>query len=219
VITLTNNLTSHNLMARDGATAHLEGNLTSVPLSTFVDGEGGDLHLAPTASTAIDQGASLATGLCDDDIDGDVRPVGLAPDVGADEYTVLAPSAVTDLRVTETITSSGTLTATLRWTTPTGAMTTTLRNSDAPISVDNWSGAFTLTDTLSGGADTFVAVVPYDGDTVYFCQRAQNMDGVWSAVSNNGFWPRRDVFLPLTMKQRAISGSSYPARWRERARY
>ena len=129
-----------------------------------------------------------------------------------------APAAVTDLRVTEAITSPGTLTATLRWTAPTGAVTTTLRYSDVPITVDNWSGALTLADTLSGDTDTFVAVVPYSDDTVYFGQRAQNVDGIWSTVSNNGFWPRRDVFLPLMMKQTSISGSSYPARWRGAAR-
>jgi hypothetical protein len=48
------------------------------------DAAGLDFHLAPTASAAIDQGASLAAGLCDNDMDGDPRSDG-APDIGADE--------------------------------------------------------------------------------------------------------------------------------------
>jgi parallel beta-helix repeat protein len=50
----------------------------------FVDPSNGDYHIGP-ASTAIDRGmnAGITT-----DIDGDSRPVGLAPDIGADEYPV-----------------------------------------------------------------------------------------------------------------------------------
>jgi hypothetical protein len=69
--------------------AFLEGNLEDAPLTLFVGGAGGDLHLAESADTAIDQGVPLAAGLCDDDFDGDARPAGPAPDVGADEYLTL----------------------------------------------------------------------------------------------------------------------------------
>jgi hypothetical protein len=81
---ITNNLATHNYRQRDGATATLTGNLDSQPLSLFVDGAGGDLHLASTASVAIDQVAAPTEVV--DDIDGDVRPVGPSSDVGADEY-------------------------------------------------------------------------------------------------------------------------------------
>lgn len=84
---VTNNLVTHNLRDR-GGTAYLAGNLESQPLSLFVDGPGGDLHLKSTATNAIDGGVSLAAGLCDEDIDGDQRPYGSASDVGADEYVV-----------------------------------------------------------------------------------------------------------------------------------
>jgi uncharacterized repeat protein (TIGR01451 family) len=80
-----NNLVSHNLQQRDGAGASLAGNLDGAPLSLFVDGAGGDLHLAESASWAIDRGVSIAGGLCDEDIDGDPRPTGGGRDVGADE--------------------------------------------------------------------------------------------------------------------------------------
>jgi uncharacterized repeat protein (TIGR01451 family) len=86
---ITNNVVSHNLMDRGGH-ATLAGNLDDASLSLFVDGASGDLHLTSTASDAIDRGASVDAGVCDDDIDGDARPIGPARDIGADEYD--APS-------------------------------------------------------------------------------------------------------------------------------
>jgi hypothetical protein len=80
---LINNLVTHNLRERDGATASHSGNLESAPLSLFVDGAGGDLHLAPTAAAAVDQVAAPADVV--DDVDGDARPSGQRYDVGADE--------------------------------------------------------------------------------------------------------------------------------------
>jgi hypothetical protein len=197
---ITNNLVSHNLMQRNGAIASLEGNLEDAPLSLFVDGAGGDLHLSASASSAIDQGISIAQGLCDDDIDGDARPIGSAPDVGADEYGVPAPAAVADLRVTHAITASGTLTTTLRWTAPADAVTTTLRYSDTLITEANWAGALLLTDTLPGSAEIYTATVPYSDSTVYFALKSQNAEGDGSDLSNNAFWPHWDVFLPLVTK-------------------
>jgi uncharacterized repeat protein (TIGR01451 family) len=82
---IANNLVTHNLQERDGASATLAGNLTDAPLSLFVDGSGGDLHLSQDASSAIDRGVPLAAGLCDDDIDGHPRPSGAGRDIGADE--------------------------------------------------------------------------------------------------------------------------------------
>jgi hypothetical protein len=84
-VELTNNLVSHNLRPRDGASATQAGNLANAPLTLFANPAGGDLHLAAGASAAIDQGAALAGGACDDDIDGDQRPDGPARDIGADE--------------------------------------------------------------------------------------------------------------------------------------
>ena len=81
-VSLINNLVTHNLMERSG-TASLAGNLEGQPLSLFVDGPGGDLHLAQSADDAIDQGVD--TGVSDD-FDGDARPRGEGWDVGADEW-------------------------------------------------------------------------------------------------------------------------------------
>ena len=84
-VVLANNLTTHFLMDRGGS-ATLEGNLSLRPLSLFVNGTKGDLHLAADADAAIDQATELASGLCDDDFDGQTRPLGAAADIGADEY-------------------------------------------------------------------------------------------------------------------------------------
>jgi hypothetical protein len=89
---LANNLVSHNLMERDGASATLAGNLENAPLSLFVDGSGGDLHLAASASAAIDPGVSIASGMSNDDFDGAPRDAN--PDLGADEYPLNLPFSV-----------------------------------------------------------------------------------------------------------------------------
>jgi hypothetical protein len=198
-VDIVNNLATFRLWDR-GGTARLSENLQYQPLSLFVDGAGGDLHLASTATNAIDQGASVAAGLCDGDIDGDTRPIGAARDIGADEYRPPPPAAVTDLRVTQAVTGTGTLTATLVWTAPPDAVTTTLRYSGAFITESNWAGASLISDTLPGGTETFTAVVPYSGGTVYFALKTQNAEGDPSGLSNNAFWPSWDIFLPLVIK-------------------
>jgi hypothetical protein len=89
-VRILNNLVSHNLMDR-GGTALMGGNLERGDLSLFVDGAGGDLHLVSSATAAIDRGVALASGVCDEDIDGHPRPAGAARDIGADEYYVFVP--------------------------------------------------------------------------------------------------------------------------------
>jgi hypothetical protein len=139
-----------------------------------------------------------------DDVDADPRPIGSASDVGADEYGAPAPpppAAVTDLRVTQAVTDIGTLTATLRWTAPTDAATTTLRYANALITTEtDWDSATPLA-SLSGTAETYTAVVPYSSGTVYFALKTQNAGGDWSSLSNNAFWPQRNVYLPLICRQ------------------
>jgi hypothetical protein len=79
------NLTNMDIYEdRDGAQGILLSNLTNAQSGWFADAACADLHLQPTATAAIDQAASLA-GVADD-FDGDWRPIGPAPDVGADEY-------------------------------------------------------------------------------------------------------------------------------------
>jgi len=124
-----------------------------------------------------------------------------------DEYTMLnyleieaANPSVTDLQVTQAITSTGTLTATLGWTPPTSAVTTTLCYSTARITEANWASAILLTGTLPGGQSIYTASLPYTGGTVYFALKTQNAAGESTALSNNASWPRRDVYLPVVRR-------------------
>jgi len=83
-VEVVNNLLNHTLLERDGATAAQAGNVTSAQAAWFLDAASGDLHLAPTAMAAIDQ--APARDDVNDDYDGDLRPAGASPDVGADEF-------------------------------------------------------------------------------------------------------------------------------------
>jgi hypothetical protein len=103
--------------------------------------------------------------------------------------------------VTQAITGSGSVTVTLVWTPPSNAMTITIRYADTPITEANWGGATQLTGSLSSGANTYTAAdVSYPGGILYFALKSQNAEGVWSGLSNNAFWPRREVFLPLVKR-------------------
>jgi hypothetical protein len=83
-VSLINNLTNKAIRARNGATGKVENNRTSAARDWFVNAAAGDLHLAPSASRAIDAGRSVP-GLVDD-FDGQQRPAGATIDVGADEH-------------------------------------------------------------------------------------------------------------------------------------
>lgn len=107
---------------------------------------------------------------------------------------------VTDLRVTQAMTSVGVLTATLQWTPPLSALTTTLRYSNSQITAANWNSALLLTGVLSGSAASYTATVSDAGSTIYFALKTQNNAAEWSDLSNNAFWPHRDVYLPLLRK-------------------
>jgi hypothetical protein len=87
-VEVANNLVSHSLRQRDGASAAQAGNLQNAPLSLFVNAPLGDLHLVSGAVQAIDQGAALPAGLAGEDIDGDLRPNGAGFDIGADEFGI-----------------------------------------------------------------------------------------------------------------------------------
>lgn len=82
--TITNNAVSYQLVPRDGAQATVEANLEQQPASLWASPAEHDLHLAPGAAAAIDQGAALPAGDADDDFDGDPRPAD-ARDIGCDE--------------------------------------------------------------------------------------------------------------------------------------
>lgn len=98
-IVIRNNLVDGNIVARDGASATVSGNAAS-SAAMFVNPAAGDLHLKSTATTAIDK-ASPISGMTQD-FDGDARPAGSAPDIGADEFlpaSAPAPTPPTNVRI------------------------------------------------------------------------------------------------------------------------
>jgi hypothetical protein len=84
-----NNLADAPIHLRDNAKAAQSGNLVSAIPGMFVNPAGGDLHLLPSATQAIDKAPTLTT--VTNDFDGDARPKGPAPDIGADEFTTNPP--------------------------------------------------------------------------------------------------------------------------------
>jgi hypothetical protein len=196
-VSIINNLTNKPVLSRDGGTGTVQNNVTNAQASWFVDAAVGDLHLAASIPSVTDHGQTLADVAVD--FDGDIRPIGSAYDIGADEYSSPTPAAVRDLRVADAAFSAGTLTATLRWTPAQTALTTTLRYSATLITDANWTGAQLLTDALPGDSSIYTASVPFSGATVYFALKSQNASG-WSALSNNAFWPEQNVYLPVTAR-------------------
>jgi hypothetical protein len=84
-----NNLTNRAIASRDGGAAELSHNLAGARAGWFRDPAAGDLHLASPVAEVVDRGhglEGLTTGGGLQDIDGDLRPQGAAPDLGADEY-------------------------------------------------------------------------------------------------------------------------------------
>lgn len=97
---IVNNLADASIVSRDGGSASVAGNYTQAVPSLFVNAGDGDLHLAAAATVAIDRGVSFAAVAAD--WDGESRPRGPAPDIGADEFGVPSsepPTAPTNLRI------------------------------------------------------------------------------------------------------------------------
>jgi hypothetical protein len=87
-VSVINNLVTHNLRERDGATAIQQGNLSGQPLTLFLgNGANGELHLKSSAIVAINK--VTAPPDVPRDIDGDQRPAGAQADIGADELSFL----------------------------------------------------------------------------------------------------------------------------------
>jgi hypothetical protein len=83
-VMIANNLLDGKIMARNGATGAIRGNINTASAAMFVESGAGNLHLVPTAVGAIDHG--IAIDGAPTDWDGQPRPYGPYPDVGADEY-------------------------------------------------------------------------------------------------------------------------------------
>jgi hypothetical protein len=84
-VVLKNNLASGDVGPRDGAMGDVAANILGGSTSLVADAAGGDFHLLPGATTAIDQGVVVPEpGV---DLDGETHDAGAAPDIGADELS------------------------------------------------------------------------------------------------------------------------------------
>jgi hypothetical protein len=101
---IANNLVDGLIAARNGATATLLRNLERAARSLLIDANGGDLHLAATATAAIDQGEAIPS--VDGDFDGQPRPVGVAYDIGADERSAASVTYAISGRLTDAATGA-----------------------------------------------------------------------------------------------------------------
>ena len=72
-----------------GATGTVANNYTQATAVMFVAADSGDLHLVPTATAAINAGTAMSAVTVD--WDGQPRPSGAQPDLGADEYSAATP--------------------------------------------------------------------------------------------------------------------------------
>jgi hypothetical protein len=82
-VDIRNNLTDGAIEARDGAQGVVAGNHMKATPRMFRNPASGDLRLAAGADVAIDKGVQVAGWPYD--WDGDQRPLGARPDIGADE--------------------------------------------------------------------------------------------------------------------------------------
>jgi hypothetical protein len=94
------NLTDATVRSRDGASGVVAGNVTNAQPTWFLNAGAGDLHLASTASLAVDKAMRHA----DVSVDYDGAPRSGVPDVGADEHgagssDAIRPAAPPDLQV------------------------------------------------------------------------------------------------------------------------
>jgi len=182
----------------DGVGTTMDHNLVGVK-PYFVSRATRDFHLT-SSSPAIDVGATLSD--VPTDIAGVSRPRGTAYDIGA--YESPYSTGITDLRITNATGSPPTVTVTLRWTAPIGAITYTLRSSDALITSNNWDSAqdvpvpFTASDP--GTVEWLTVSVAYTDGTLYLALKSHKSDGTWSGISNNAFWPHKDIYLPLAAR-------------------
>ena len=93
-----NNLADAPIHLRDSATATLSGNLLTASPGMFANPAVGDLHLLASATNAIDQATTIGT--VTNDFDADLRPKGMRPDIGADEFTTNARPVITAFKLT-----------------------------------------------------------------------------------------------------------------------
>jgi hypothetical protein len=146
-------------------------------------------------SPAIDAG--IALNEISEDFDNVPRPQGPGNDIGAFEYR----NRIADLYITDGVVDMPEITYSMQWTAPTAAIEYEMRRSDSWITSDNWDKAIEVsvpfTPSAPGSSELLTTIVPYSGAVDFFAVRFKNNSGIWSKVSNNGFWPTKELLLPI----------------------
>jgi len=138
-VVIKNNLLDGAVLARDGATGAVQNNVTSATSAIFVNAPAGDLHLNSTATAAIDRGVALAD--VTDDWDGQARPIGSAPDIGANEFSG-SVAAITFAIGGHVRNDSGAAVP---------GVTVTLSGSSTVTQATDLNGAYNFTNLAGGG--------------------------------------------------------------------
>jgi hypothetical protein len=143
-LVIANNLLDGKVWAGDGATGTASHNVEGASADMFVDAAAGDLHLSAAAIGAIDRG--VATEAVVDDLDGQIRPIGAAYDVGADERDTrgrITAQATTPVAISGRVygANGG----------PVSGATVTLSGSRSASTTTDGSGSFGFDGLASGG--------------------------------------------------------------------
>ena len=163
-------LTNSNFSGTSGPVSVLGGaNQSAAPL--LANPSGGDFHQLPGSPTINAGIVNPLAGLTD--FDGDARVVGLAPDIGADEYVPAPPGVATGDPVSVT-TSGGRLTGTVD---PNGRPTT-YRFEFGPTPL--YGSSTPVQDAGAGDGDVAVGADIGDlapGSVIHYRLVASNADG------------------------------------------
>lgn len=209
-VVLANNLLDGTIWARDGATGNETHNIVGATSDMFVDSVAGDLHLRATAYSAIDRG--IESGAVTDDVDGQLRPAGLAYDIGADEVSTDGQErvgAAATRRVSiegRVVTQSG---RGLRGT----LVRLTSQNGEARAAVTEDDGTFGFTGL--GKGDTYTVTPSQEGysftpaNRVYAALAASVTSALFTGVSSEPTQPAPRPSSVTILLVSPNSGSSF----------
>ena len=197
-VLIANNLTNRLIRQRDGASANVTHNIENADSDWFANPANGDLHLTSAVSAVIAQGTSI-TGLIDD-FDGQSRPAGSNPDIGADQYGAAEPTVSAEIERLWPVQVSDGNTAVL-WAFVKNSGSATFPNdtkvwfwvSGPGWSGDHWIGAaeagglepdnstwyqylWTLPDNMQAGTYTYICQVWSGGQAVSSWSESQDFD-------------------------------------------
>ncbi|WP_219639653.1 discoidin domain-containing protein [Cohnella sp. CFH 77786] len=186
------NLLTYAVKLRNGATAVQSNNLTGANGTWLANPAQGDYHLHPFfGAGARDIGVTLPE--VPTDMDGQTRPYGSAPDVGADEFV---PNELTPPAAISNLAASGATARTFRltWSASgddgnTGtAYLYDIRYANAPITEATWSSAqkveTPVVPAAPGTSQSVTVTGPTAGTTVYAAIKTIDDQGNVSALSN-----------------------------------